>query len=874
MFDLKKAIADWKRSLRKFEAFEDGAIMELESHLLDEFDKLKASGMAAEEAFARAAAAVGRPEDVGSEYFKESNRSRLASPSWRKSRFSPGLFLNYLKVSWRKITRQKGYSFINIAGLALGMACGLLIMLWVLDELSYDRFHKNANAICRIETNFYEDAGKYHFPLTPFPLGPVLPAEIPEIKEFARIKRMGQPGLLVKNQVFDEWPMFAVDPSFLRMFSFPLIQGNARNALSGSTSLVISASTAKAIFGEGQALGRTITLFGKEPFTVTGVLQDIPQNSSLQFSLLIPFRFLEISGETNDNFTDNRVFTFVQLHSPSALRAANQKITGFIGRRIQSKATLELLPLTQLHLHEYEGYEESTVGRSVALFSIIAIFILLIGCTNFVNLSTARSAGRAREVGLRKVIGAQRWQLIRQFYGESLFFAFLSMLLAFAIASLALPAFGILVGKDLSWHAVGIETLVAILVGITVLTGLISGSYPAFFMSSFRPIQTLLQKHKHRPKALGLRRALVIFQFSLSAILLIWAGTISRQVEFMKNANMGWNREQVISIPLARDSRSGLDRVKIELAKTSGVIAMGAASGKPSSLNWSSTGFDWQGKDPASKIQLTYMGADEGFVDTLKLQLSEGRNFSKEFPADRSESFLINEELASIMGPGSAVGKSFSFWNQKGKIIGVLKNFHYQPLKEKIQPLVVCLADADWSNFLFLRLAPGKTAADLKQIKATWRRILPNASFRFQFLDDDFRTMYVNEEQTKAFLKLFMVLAVLIACLGLFGLISFSAEQRTKEIGIRKVLGASVPQIMNMLCREFLALIAVANMIAWPIAYAVVSSWLNDFAYRIKIPVSLFVEILFLSIFIGLLTVTWHALRAARANPVKSLRYE
>jgi putative ABC transport system permease protein len=785
------------------------------------------------------------------------------------------MFKNYLKVALRNIIRHKGYAFLNIFGLAIGLACCILIGLWVLDELNYDRFHENASSICRVESNQNFRGRTLHIYWTPHPLGPALKAEIPEIKNSTRAYNLRAQLIQYKDKAFEEYSLWSVDPSFLEIFSFPIIKGIAGNCLSGTSSLVITERLAAKFFGGENPIGKVINVAQSADFTVTGVLKDIPRNSSLQFDALIPYKYLDSIGRTNNNFTDNQTYTWVQLHSGVSVKESSAKISGFVRQKVpRSLMVLELLPLTKVHLYSYSGYEKNLAVQSVYLFSVIAIIVLIIGCINFMNLSTARSANRAKEVGLRKVVGAMRPQLIRQFYGESILFALIALGLAAATVSFVLPAFGSLAGKEMSWNATGAGVLAVGLAGIALLTGLISGSYPALFLASFKPVSILKGKLKSRKGNAIFRRILVVVQFFLSATLIIGTGVVSKQMTFIKNRNLGWNKEQIVAIPIRSYSQPSLEALKAELAETHGILNVAVATQKPSYTSWSSSGFDWEGKDPSLKVDVTYMGADDGYVDAMGMTIIQGRNFSKEFPTDKKESFLINEELARLMGYENPIGKSFSFWDQKGKIVGVIKDFHFQPLRRKIEPLVIQWADLDWTNFLFLRIAPEGISQTIETVHRTWAKIMPNIPFSYQFLDDDFARMYRSEERTGTLLKIFTAMAILVACLGLFGLASFGAEQRTKEIGIRKVLGASVPSIVALICREFLLLIGLANLIAWPVAYFVGKGWLNNFAYRTQIPAVFFIGALIISLVIGLMTVIYKAIRAASANPVDSLRYE
>jgi putative ABC transport system permease protein len=785
------------------------------------------------------------------------------------------MWVHNIKVTLRNILRHKGYAFLNIFGLAAGMACCILIGLWVLDELNYDRFHENASSICRVESNQNFNGRTLHIYWTPYPLGPALKAEIPEIEDATRASSLSAPLIRYEHKAFEEDTVWAVDPSFLKMYTFPIVKGDPETALSGTSSLVMTERMAAKIFGDVNPIGKVINVAQSADFTVTAVIRNVPRNSSLQFDALIPYKYLDSIGQTNDNFTDNQTYTWVQLHSGVSAREVSTKISGFVRQKVpRSLMVLELLPLTDVHLCTYSGYEKNLAAQYVYLFSIIAVFVLIIGCINFMNLSTASSANRAKEVGLRKVVGAFRSQLIRQFYGESLLFAFMALGLAVAAVSIVLPAFGSLAGKEISWNATGAGVLVLGLAGIALLAGLISGSYPALFLSSFKPVHTLKGNLRSRRGAASFRRSLVVVQFFLSAVLIIGAGVVSKQMTYIKNKNLGWNKEQVIAIPIRSYSQPYLETLKTELANVPEILNVAVASQKPTFTSWSSSGFDWEGKDPSLKVDVTYMGADSGYVDTMGMSIVQGRNFSKEFPSDKTESFLINEELARLMGYEDPIGRSFSFWDQKGKIVGVIKDFHFQPLRRKIEPLVIHWADLEWTNFLFLRVAPKDLAETMRTVRGTWEKIMAGIPFSYQFLDDDFAKMYRSEEQTGTLLHIFTVMAILVACLGLFGLASFAAEQRTKEIGIRKVLGASVPGILTLLCREFLLLIALANLIAWPVAYLAANNWLKGFAYHTRIHMALFFGALITSLTIGLVTVFYKAIRAASANPVEALKYE
>jgi ABC-type antimicrobial peptide transport system permease subunit len=755
------------------------------------------------------------------------------------------------------------------------MTVCILILLWVQDELNYDRFHENAAEICRVESNQEFSGRILHIYWTPHPLGPALKAEFPAIKNAARAQNLRSQLIRYQDKTFEEYDIWSVDPSFLKMFTFPLLKGDPNNALSGTYSVVVTEQLAKKIFGNENPIGKVLNIAQSADFTITGVLRDIPANSSLRFEMLIPYTYLDSIGQTDNNFSNNQTYTWVQLHPGIPPEDAGVKIKGFIREKIpRSSMELELLPLTRVHLYTYSGYEKNLAVQSVVLFSIIALLVLIIACINFMNLATARCVNRAKEVGLRKVVGAFHSQLIRQFLVEPILYSFIALGFAIAAVSVFLPAFNSLAGKEISWNTANAGLLISGLAGIALLTGFVSGSYPAFFLASFQPVNTLKGRLKSGKGNAVFRRILVVVQFFISIALIIGTGVVSKQISFIKNKNLGWNKEHVVAIPVRSYSRPLLSSLKTELGQITGISNMTVSTQKPSFTSWSSSGFDWEGKDPSVKVDVTYIGADDGYVDTMGMTIIRGRNFSKEFPADKTGSFLINEKLSRLMGHENPIGKSFSFWEQKGKIVGVIKDFHFQPLRRQIEPLVIKWVGLDWTNYLCLRIGPERIAETIGIVQRTWRKILPNIPFSYQFLEEDFTRIYRSEEQTGALLKIFTAMAILVACLGLFGVVSFMAEQRTKEIGIRKILGAKVSALLILMVKEFVTLIVVANLIAWPLAYFFIKNWLKNFAYQTSFDFWIFMGSGMLALVIALLTVSYQSIRAATANPVDSLRYE
>ncbi len=782
---------------------------------------------------------------------------------------------NYLKVVWRNIKRHKGYSFINIAGLALGLACCLLICIWVLDELSFDKFHENAPNLYRVEEDQDYSGRIYHVTVTPHPLAPALKEEIPEIIDATRYVWAGGQLFRCGDQAFYENSVGAVDPSFLKMMTFPLIHGNPDTALDSPFSLILSQDQAKKYFGDDNPIGKIMTVNNEYELTVTGVMENVPHNSSLQFDILVPYEIMVRLGETNESFGSNSITTLVQLQDGTAMEQVNPKIRGFIKERVtQTTTELMLMPYTRLHLHQYWGYEHDAGAiQYVYIFSIIAAFVLLIACINFMNLSTARSANRAREVGLRKVVGAAKAHLIRQFYGESIIFALISMIFAAGITTLLLPAFSTLSGKDLSWSVAGAGTLAGGLLLIVIITGLVAGSYPALLLSSLQPARVLKGRTGTTSGSARFRKILVVVQFSLSILLIIGTVVVYKQLKYMRSRDLGWNSEHLMYASLPREIRDAYTPLKLSLKQDPQVMSVSAASHLPSSIGSNSGGADWDGKDPDLHVLIGQTYVDYGYVQTTGIEMKEGRHFSPEYPSDVRHGFLVNEEVAALMEKESVIGERFHFAGIDGQIVGVMKNFHYSSMRTQIEPLAVILAP-DNLQFLLIRIPPQDISGSVDFIRKTWRKIVPGYPLEYHFIDENFDRMYRSESRMGTLLNIFAVLAVVIACLGLFGLASYTAEQRTREIGIRKVLGAGVLRILGLITRDFFLLVLLANVIAWPAAYLIMTSWLKGYAYRTSLNFGLFAAALGIALLVAVISVGYQSFRAATKNPADAIRYE
>ncbi|MFC2161531.1 ABC transporter permease [Acidobacteriota bacterium] len=782
---------------------------------------------------------------------------------------------NFIKIALRNIKKHKGYSFINITGLAAGMACCLLITIWVLDELSYDKFHENPQNLFRVEENQDYSGREYHVNVTPYPLAPVLKDEVPEIEQAARYVSAGGKLLRYGDKVFFENNIRAVDPSFLKMFAFPLTQGTVDAAFESPYSIIISKEMKKKYFGSEDSLGKTISINNEYDFMVTGVLDSLPHNSILQFDFLIPYEFLKATNDTNESFGTNSIQTFVRLQDNVTEVQVNEKIREFLKTRMpETRTTLILMPFTRIHLHAYFGWDRDPGAvQYVYIFSIIALFVLLIACINFMNLSTARSANRAKEVGLRKVVGAQKHHLIRQFYGESVVYASIALIFAVIIVTILLPVFSTLAGKDLNWSVAGIGPLLFGLIILTIFTGVIAGSYPALFLSTFQPEKVLRGGFKSGAASSVFRRILVVVQFSLSILLIIGTTIVYKQLHYMKQKSLGWDKEHLLYVVLRGDIGDSYQILKSELTKSPLILGVTASSHLPTNIGSNSGGADWDGKDPELSVLISTSAVDFDYIETLKIDMAAGRSFSRNFPTDSTTSFIVNEEVAKIMDKESVVGERLNFIGRDGTIIGVMRNFHFQSARNTIEPLAVAIIP-EYYQVMLIRFAAGDLTASTGYLENTWRQIVPNYPLEFTFVDERVDQMYRTEERIGTLLKYFAGLAVLIACLGLFGLASFTAEQRTKEIGIRKILGASAPKITIMLCKEFFILVFISNAIAIPAAYFLMKNWLQGYAYRTNLSGVVFVVAMAVTLTIALITVSFQAVRAALANPTDSLRYE
>jgi ABC-type antimicrobial peptide transport system permease subunit len=790
---------------------------------------------------------------------------------------------NYIKIAWRNLTRSKIFSAINILGLALGMTCSLLIMLWLRDERSIDGFHANGDYLYQVyERSAYDGKVEANY-LTQGLLAQELKKVIPEVEYASGFESVAAPGTLSTFATAEQANKMAgyyAGPDFLTMFSYPLLAGNRQTALDGLTDIAISRKMATFFFDTPEdAIGKTIRFENKEDLQVTAVFEDLPANSSQQFDFLRSWKsFAAANGNWVNSWTSTSPLTFLQLRKDASREKVAAKIKDFIylyrPRSSAEQLELGIQPYREKYLHSVFKNGEISGGRIeyVRLFTVVAVFILLIACINFMNLSTARSARRAKEVGLRKVIGAGRSALIAQFMGEALLLTCCSFIIAVILTGLLLPAFNSLTGKQLSLPLTQ-PLLWLSLLGLLLVTAAIAGSYPALFLSSMDPLRVLKGGLTVNGRSVYLRKGLVVFQFSLSIILIVSMIVIYRQMNYIQTKNLGYDRENLVYIPIEGDLLKKYAHFKEEASKLPGILSISKMRNSPTVIEHHSGDVGWSGKDPNTIVSFADGVVGYDFVKTMKLQLKGGRDFSTTFGAD-SVAFLLNETAVKKIGYKEPVGQLITFRGKQGPIIGVLKDFHFNSIHQTIDPLIFRL-DENWSwGTILVRTQAGRTREAVAGLEKLCRTMNPAFPFTYRFSDQEFTKLYKSEQVVSTLSNYFAALAIFISCLGLFGLAAFTAAQRTKEIGVRKVLGASVPAITAMLTGDFLKLVAIAMLMAFPVSWFFMNEWLQQFAYSVGIEWWIFVLAGLTTAAIALLTVSYQSVKAALMNPVKSLKIE
>jgi putative ABC transport system permease protein len=794
------------------------------------------------------------------------------------------MFRNYLKTALRNLVRNKAFSGINLSGLALGMACSLLIFLWVQDEYSVNAFHENGSQLYSVyERQFYRDkVDAFHSTrgLLPEELKRVFP-EVQFATGFAWVQ---EKTFEVDDKHIKAWGSHA-GPDFFKMFSYKILQGSSETALNRVSDIVISRSMAERFFGSAEkAINKTIRFEDSQDFTITAVFESPERHEQTRFDYLINWQTL-LDGHPwmkNWDITVNSgPKTFLMLRPGTDAEAFEKRIAHFLDSYFSEQNSdfrieLGIQRYEDMYLHGNFKNGKIAGGRIeyVRLFSLIAIFVLLIACVNFMNLTTARFMKRAKEIGIRKVAGALRFSLIKQFLGEATFIAGIAVIIALALVYLLLPAFNSITGKQIIMplYAIYFWVVIAALIGIT---GVVAGSYPAFFLSAFHPVKVLKGSLKAGPRAAMLRKGLVVFQFALSIMLILGTIVVSQQVSYLQSKNTGYNKANLVSIPLEGNllNQHNYQLYKQEALNMAGIKGITRITQVPVNMQTGTSDLSWQGKNPEEKYLFTWGAVGYDFTKTLNLQMAEGRDFSKGFPSD-SNAMIINETAQKLMKYDNPIGKRIQFWGRPWTIVGVMKDFHFNSLHAPIRPLLLKLGENDSWGSAMVRVEPGKTEAVLDNLARLSKNLNPKFPFQYQFVDEEYRNLYKSEQVTQKLSGYFAFLAIFICCLGLLGLVMFTIEQRVKEIGIRKILGAGAFSLFGGLAKDFLAPVFIALAIALPIGWWAMQNWLEDFAYRISLNAWTFLLTASIVFLIALLSISVQAIKAVVANPMKALRTE
>ena len=794
------------------------------------------------------------------------------------------MFKNYLKIALRNIRKHKLLSGINILGLATAIACCLLIALYVFHETSYDRFHKNANRIVRTSMEFAADGNVLKIAVTGNKVFPEFRREFPEVEDGVRLYPVTA---VLKNdeKVFEEKRFVYADSTFFKIFSFKLLQGNPLEVLNKPNQVVLSRSTAKKYFGKEEAIGKSVLVNNEKAFVVTGIIEDCPENSQVKYDILASWYSLTDRMYVEESWWNANYFTYLLLKKPGMNKSLEAKIPGYFKSKdptnVQTAKNYLLIhvqPLTNVHLDSIAegGMEPGSDSRYIFIFSAIALLILTIACANYVNLTTARAAERAREVGVRKVIGATRKQLFSQFMGESILTVLLALLVSLLIVKLLLPSFNTIAARQFEFSSLFAPILLLPLVIILIVIGFFGSLYPALILSGFRPVRVLKGNFKTDISAVWLRKSLIVVQFIISVGLIASTIVIHNQLSFIQHKKLGYDRDHVLVLRSDRIIQGKMNTIKSELLSNPNVRGVTICSQTPVFIpgKYSLTFGDRQ-------MNITAVRADMDFIKTMGLELKSGSDFTRfEEEAAFAEtdtierSLIINEAAVAYFGWNnqSAVGKPLLFQGAKSKVIGVVGNFHFSSMREPIQPFVIFLSN--YSRNVLVKLSGNQLPQTLEFIRAKWRVLAPHRPFEYEFLDDQFNKLYEAETRTGKIFYAFALLAIALASLGLLGLSTFTAFQRTKEIGIRRVLGASVTGIVALLSKDFLKLVGIAAVIALPFAWWAMNRWLQDFAYRTKLGWDVFLLTAAIALFIAFITVSFQAVRAAVSNPVNSLRSE
>ena len=785
------------------------------------------------------------------------------------------MFKSYFKVALRNLLNNRVYSLINIGGLAIGIATSVLILLWVGDELSYDRYHTHADRLYRTIVQGQIADQAVALPNNPAPFAGFAKSKVPEVESVTRFNLIDKALFTFNNQPFQESDGAYTDPATLTMFSFTFLEGNPATALDDPKSVVLSQTLARKYFGDEPAVGQTIRFDNQQDLAVSAVYEDMPENSHLQLTYLLPFElFVQNNGIGEDNWSDFNYYTYMMLlQGQASAEAVGDKIASLLQELFEDDPFLTgiyLQPITDIHL--YSDYDMDISGNGdiqyVYIFSAIALFILAIACINFMNLATARSLKRSKEIGLRKTIGAIKSQLIGQFLGEAILYALIAAVVAAVLITLVLPIYNDLSQKNINFDLLD-PRVIGFLLLIALVTGVASGIYPALFLSSFDPAKVLKGAHQVGRGGGWARQGLVVLQFTLSIVLIVGTLVIDDQLMFIRNKKLGYDKDHTLVVPMSGEIKQNYDAFKAQLLQQPSILHVTSANQDLINVSSSTNGANWPGA-PEDGLLFNQLSVDQDFIHTFGIRMAEGRAFSPEHSTD-STAFILNQAAVKLIGVDSPVGMAFSLHGVEGQVIGVAEDFNFQSLRQAIAPMVLFVSP-NWRNSLYIKVDPRNLSDAIAATETTWKQMNSAYPFEYHFLNESFDELYRAELRTGELFNYFAFVAIFISCLGLFGLSAYTAELRTKEIGIRKVMGASVSSILALFTKDFIFLVLIALVIAVPVSYYLMYTWLGGFVYRTEIGVMVFLIAAVFSLLVTILTVGYQSVRAARANPVDSLR--
>jgi putative ABC transport system permease protein len=887
MFDLEQAIMNWRRNLRSNPGFEDGDVQELESHLREEIERLKAAGLTEEEALVQALGEIGEPDSIGEELYKTRTARPMSTPPWKQRAWVPSLLSNYIKTARRNLIGNRLYSVINILGLSVGITVCLFIYLFVRNELNYDRFHEYGDRIYRVVRVFYDGAQTGMTGVTAGPYKQGLESHFPSSVVMTTQLMPGDGVVSIGEDKFRESRLFWADANFFQVFSYPLLEGDPKTVLSRPYTVVLSKETAKKYFGEENAVGKSITIGGQSQYEVTGIFE-IPEeeNSHIEFDLIRSMETLRNAAFFSD-WWSNSMHTYALL-APGVdtgqlegqlqelvdkYLASDERVTNNSNMRLE----LALQPLHDIYFANHVNYDMQVKHGSktiLYMFGIIAVLIITVASVNFVNLATARSVNRAREIGVRKTLGAERLNLIWQFLGEALLLSWIAGLISFGVVYASMGRFEELIETPINVNLISGEVL-AVTVLVLTLTGLLAGIYPAFYLSSIQPVKALKEKISFGTSQVLVRKGLIVFQFVISSLLIIGTLIINQQLHYIGNKSLGFQPDQLLNITINNNEiHSRLETFRMELKRIPGVQVASGVSGTPGGF-FDNYGFKVEGKDETFRMSTLF--TDHNFAEVLDLKMLAGRDFSPEFATDSAQAAIINKEAADWLGwtPEEALGKAIENPfrdSEPRRIIGVVENFHFKSLHEPITPLAVSMVPD--RREILVKVSADNLRQTLTSIEQLWEEFSSLYPIEYFFLDKQFAQLYESDFRQRRIFTIFSVMAIFIACLGLFSLAAYNAERRSKEMGIRKVYGAGFHDLLLLFNREIIAVVLTGFLLAAPLTYLLAEQWLQGYAYRIPNGFLNYLLAGVIIVVLAVLTVSYQSLKVAAMNPVKSLRSE